>query len=54
MLTQKFSSNDVQLHHFLHLSLIRFNLVKNSKQSISNAVFIINETNILKHGIYIF
>ncbi len=50
----KLSSADLQLYYLLHLSLFSFNLVKTYKQSISNAVFIINETNILKHGIYIY
>ncbi len=39
---------------FLHLSLNRINWVKTYEQSIANAVFLKNETYILKQGIYIF
>jgi len=53
-LTLKFSSNDIQLHYILHLSLFGFNLVKTYKQSITNTGFIKNETKFLKHGIYIY
>ena len=53
-MTLKLSSIDLQLYYLLHLSLNRINWVKIYEQSIPYTVFIKNETNILKHGIYIY
>ena len=50
----KLSSNEIQLYNILHLSIVGINLVKSYRQFISNAVFIKNETNILKHRIHIY